>query len=63
VNVEILLVIVAILLFLILWRVGKINSRLKERFPTEKEQDAEWAQKDPAGHWEAHKKEMAEREK
>jgi len=50
-----LLFLVVILLVLIFWKVSTINARLKERFPTEKEQDFEWPQKDPMGHWEAHK--------
>jgi hypothetical protein len=37
-------------------RVRRNGSRLKERFPTETEQYYEWSQKDPMGHWEAHKK-------
>jgi hypothetical protein len=56
-DIQTLLVVIAILLFLILWKLIKIDSRLKERFPTEKEQDYEWSQKDPMGHWEAHKDE------
>lgn len=56
-DIQTLLVVIAILLFLILWKLIKIDSRLKERFPTEKEQDYEWSQKDPMGHWEAHKHE------
>lgn len=55
-TIETLLIILAILLFLVLWEVRNISNRLKERFPTEKEQDYEWSQKDPIGHWEAHKK-------
>jgi len=55
VTLETLLVLIAILLFMILWKVGNIDSRLKKRFPTEKEQDYEWSQKDPMGHWEAHR--------
>lgn len=51
-----LLLAVVILLVVIAWQIGKISRRLKERFPTEAEQDAEWARKDPAGHWEAHRK-------
>lgn len=43
-------------LLLIWWQLSKINSRLKERFPTEKEQDYKWALEDPLGHWEAHNK-------
>ena len=54
-NIETLLVVIAVLLLLILWKVGKIDGRLKERFPTEKEADYEWSQKDPMGHAEAHK--------
>jgi hypothetical protein len=50
-----MLIILAILLFLILWEVHNISARLKEQFPTEREQDYEWSQKDPVGHWEAHK--------
>jgi hypothetical protein len=46
---------IAGLLFLILWRVMNIDSRLKERFPTEKEADYKWSQDDPMGHYEAHK--------
>lgn len=53
---SLLLVIVA-LLFLILWKVSDISARLKDRFPTEKEQDYKWSQEDPMGHWEAHKNE------
>ena len=50
-----LLWIIVALLALILASVISISKRLKERFPTAKEQDYEWSQKDPAGHWEAHK--------
>jgi hypothetical protein len=50
-----LLTIIAVLLFLIFWKLSAISARLKERFPTEKEQDFEWSQKDPIGHSEAHK--------
>lgn len=55
VNIETLLVIIAVLLFLVFWKVSDINSRLKDRFPTEKEQDYKWSQDDPMGHYEAHK--------
>jgi len=55
VNIQTLLVVIAFLLLLILWKLTKIDSRLKERFPTEKEEDYHWSQKDPIGHWEAHK--------
>ena len=54
-NIEVLLAIIAVLLFLAVWELQKINHRLKERFPTEKEQDFAWSQTDPMGHWEAHK--------
>jgi len=50
-----LLVAIAVLLFMIWLNVASINKRLKERFPTEKERDYEFSQKDPMGHWEAHK--------
>ena len=50
-----LLGIIAALLFSILLKLSNIDSRMKERFPTEKEADYEWSQKDPMGHWEAHK--------
>jgi hypothetical protein len=55
VTVQFLLGAVAFLLLLILLELGGIRRRLKERFPTEKEQDSKWAREDPAGHWEAHK--------
>ena len=50
-----MLLVIAVLLALILWKISKIDARLKERFPTEKEVDYKWSQEDPAGHWEAHK--------
>lgn len=46
------------LLALIAWELHNVSSRLRDRFPTEKEQDSKWAQEDPHGHWEAHKDEM-----
>ncbi len=39
----------------VLLRLENIDNRLKERFPTEKEEDYRWSQADPAGHYEAHK--------
>lgn len=56
VDVSSLLIVIALLLLGILLRLGKIDARLKERFPTEKERDRKWAQIDPMGHWEAHRK-------
>jgi hypothetical protein len=56
-NVPTLLLIIAILLVFVLLELIKINRRLKNRFPTEKEQDYKWSQEDPMGHWEAHKEE------
>jgi hypothetical protein len=50
--------IIVALLVLIAWELHKISSRLKDRFPTEKEEDYRWSQEDPQGHWEAHKDEM-----
>jgi hypothetical protein len=32
-----------------------VKGRLKEKFPTEKEEDYRWSQQDPMGHWEAHR--------
>jgi hypothetical protein len=55
VSIETLLVIIAVLLTVIVWEVQNISRRLKDRFPTKKEQDYKWSQEDPAGHWEAHK--------
>ena len=55
VTIQTLLVVVAVLLLLILWKLSNIDSRMKERFPTEKEADYQWSQKDPMGYWEAHK--------
>ena len=57
-NIESLLGVIAALLFLILWKLQNIDSRLKDRFPTEKEQDHRLAMEDPHGHWEAHKDEF-----
>ncbi len=54
-SVETLLIIIAVLLFMVFWELLSINRRLKNQFPTESEQDYEWSQKDPMGHWEAHK--------
>lgn len=53
---EMFLGVIALLLFLILTVLLTINARLKERFPTEKEKDRQWALKDPMGHAEAHMK-------
>jgi hypothetical protein len=54
-TVSLLLAVIAGLLFMIWVNVSSISKRLKERLPTEKEQDYEWSLKDPMGHWEAHK--------
>jgi len=50
-----LVVVVAILLFLIWMELRHINAHLRERLPTDTEQDHDWAVEDPMGHWEAHK--------
>jgi hypothetical protein len=55
VNIQTLLVVIAVLLLLIFCKLSAISARLKERFPTEKEQDYKWSQDDPMGHYEAHK--------
>jgi hypothetical protein len=55
-RVEFLLVLIAIMLFLISMQLSTISKRLRQHFPTDKEQDYDWSQKDPMGHWEAHKK-------
>lgn len=55
VDLTTMLVVIAVLLALILWKISKIDARMTERFPTEKEEDSDWAKKDPMGHWEAHK--------
>jgi hypothetical protein len=47
--------VIAVLQLLIFWKLSAISARLKERFPTEKEQDYKWAKDDPMGHYEAHK--------
>lgn len=39
VNLQTLLMIIAAVLILIFWKLSKIEDRLKERFPTEKEAD------------------------
>ena len=54
-NIQTLLLSIVVLLLLIFWKLSDISARLKERFPTDKEQDYKWSQDDPMGHWEAHK--------
>ena len=48
-NTQTLLIVIAILLFLILLSFERLNARLKERFPTAKEEDREWGSKRPDG--------------
>jgi hypothetical protein len=48
---ELLLIIIVVLLFFIEWHVAKISKPMREHSPTEKEQDYDWSQKDPMGHW------------
>jgi len=55
-TVIILLIVIAIVLFLMLGKLHNIDKRMREGFPTEKEADYDWSQKDPMGHWEAHKR-------
>jgi hypothetical protein len=57
-NIQTLLIIIAALLFLILWKVESVNARLKERFPTAKEEDRNWARKDPMGRSDAQRKKL-----
>ena len=54
-KIEILLIVIAALLFLMLLQLGRIAARLKEKFPTAKEEDYQWSQNDPEGHHKAHK--------
>ena len=54
-RVELLLSVIAGLLFMLVIQVSVIAKRTRERFPTEKQQDYDWSQKDPTGHWEADK--------
>jgi len=49
------------LLALIVWQLHNISSRLKDRFPTEEEEDYRWSQEDPEGHWKAHEDEAESR--
>jgi hypothetical protein len=55
-GIEELLTIIAVLLVGIFWKLSAINSRLKEKLPTEKEEDLKWAKADPMRYWEAHRK-------
>lgn len=55
VDLSTMLIAIAVLLALILWKVSKIDARMKQYFPTEKEADYKSSQEDPMGHWEAHK--------
>ncbi len=52
---EILLMVITIALLGIWMSLNKIATRLREHFPTEKEEDRERASKYPIGHSEAHK--------
>jgi hypothetical protein len=52
---EILLMVITIALLGIWMSVNKMNTRLREHFPSEKEADHDLAIKDPIGHSEAHK--------
>jgi hypothetical protein len=54
-RVELLLAIIAVIVFIVMIQVSAIAKRMRQHFPTEKEADYDWSQKDPAGHWEAHK--------
>ena len=60
---EWLLAFIAVLLFMCWINLSQINARFKERFPTEKEEDYQWSQRDPMGHWEAHKDEYENKKK
>ena len=46
-----LLAAIAVLMLLAVVRLGNIDRRLRERFPTAKEEDHDWSQRDPMGHW------------
>jgi predicted PurR-regulated permease PerM len=54
-STTLLLAVILVILFMIYSQLADIRKRLRERFPTEKEQDSDWALKDAMGHWEAHK--------
>jgi hypothetical protein len=60
-DLEILLSVIAVLLFLIFLKLSAISARLKERLPTEKERDLQWGKDDPMGHWEAHKRDLKQK--
>jgi hypothetical protein len=49
------LAVIAVLLFMVWWKLDNIDKRLKDRFPTEKEMDYELSQREPMAHWEKHK--------
>ena len=57
-TIEDLLGMIAVLLFFIAWKLQNIDSRLKDRFPTDKELDYKFAIEDPGGHYLAHKDEF-----
>jgi hypothetical protein len=56
--IEKLLSLIVGLLAVMAYELDAIRVRLKDRFPTTGEEDSRWAQKDPLGHWEAHKNEI-----
>jgi hypothetical protein len=55
-RLEFLLAVIAVILFVIAVQVWAISKRLRQHIPTDKEQDYDFSQNDPMGHWEAHKK-------
>jgi hypothetical protein len=46
---DLVLLLIAVFVFMILFRVMEIDKRLNERFPTEREADYKWSQDDPIG--------------
>jgi len=46
-TIQFFLYVIAILLLTIFWELSKINSRLKERFPTAKEAERELSKSQP----------------
>ena len=47
---------IALMLVIISMQISAIASRLKKTFPTAAEKDRQWAKSDPAGYWEARRK-------
>ena len=47
----VVLLMVVVLMVLLCFDVSKIVGQLRKHFPTARERDYQWSQRDPMGHW------------